>query len=177
MSLGQIVKEIKLVYCWPSVTDGGPPLHQHWANASCYLGGSLCGDGKMKASPAYSNGSPSKHRQPPNSVSMSGQRRSRWANIRWMARFCWGAAAKYAADPVLVQRCKHFFRHWTSNGLRRRDACLTLMGCEEGPPLNWDSVSRLTPCVYEIHHRDMRQHDSLASIEWMLASTGAGALG
>ena len=27
-----------LFYRWASVEDGGPPLKQHWVNASCLLG-------------------------------------------------------------------------------------------------------------------------------------------
>ena len=27
-----------LVYCWANVVDGGPTVHQRWANASCLLG-------------------------------------------------------------------------------------------------------------------------------------------
>ena len=42
--------------------------------------------------------------QSPNAVSMSGQRRRCWANIKtvlgkWHV-FAWGAAANYTADPV-----------------------------------------------------------------------------
>ena len=39
--------------------------------------------------------------QSPNAVSMAGQRRIRWANIETVLGVCWGAAAKYTADPVL----------------------------------------------------------------------------
>ena len=51
-----------------------------------------------------------------------------------MTRVCWGAAAKYTAEPALNR--------------------------------NW--VGRIIVCIVEA------QHYSLASIEWMLASTGDG---
>ena len=44
------------------------------------------------------------------------------------------------------------------------------MGCDSGPPLNRKWVGRPTSCVSYRH----AQHDSLASIEWMLARTGDG---
>ena len=42
---------IRLKYCWLSVTDGSPALHQHWANLSCYLGNGLYGVERSNASP------------------------------------------------------------------------------------------------------------------------------
>ena len=44
------------------------------------------------------------------------------------------------------------------------------MGFDSGPPLNRNWVGRPTSCVSKRH----AQHDSLASIEWMLARTGDG---
>ena len=77
-----------------------------------------------------------------------------------MACVCWGAAAKYTADPMLGQR-------------RRRFVSIELaMGWDAGPTLNRNWVGRPTSCVRGgSTSRDTWQHDSLASIEWMLAST------
>ena len=47
----------------------------------------------------------------------------------------------------------------------RRTQC---MGCDSGPPLNKNWVGRPTSCV----SCRQAQHDSRASIEWMLARTG-----
>ena len=46
-------------------------------------------------------------------------------------------------------------------------------GCHAGPTFNRNWVDRPT-FVYQIHPRDKRQHESLASIECMLASTRDG---
>ena len=58
--------------------------------------------------------------------------------------------------------------------LRQRGTQLTgiesAMGCDFGPPLNKNWVGRPTPSVSWRH----AQHDSLASIEWMLARTDDG---
>ena len=45
-----VIKGIRLEYVFPSITDGGTALHQHWTNVSCYLGGGLSGDGGEKIS-------------------------------------------------------------------------------------------------------------------------------
>ena len=45
------------------------------------------------------------------------------------------------------------------------------MGCDASPTLNRNWVGRPTSCV---GLQDIGQHDSLESIDWMLASTGDG---
>ena len=55
--------------------DGGPSLHQHWANVLCYLGSGMRRVERHPIAILDNTG------QSPNAVPMLGQRRRLWVNI------------------------------------------------------------------------------------------------
>ena len=88
-----------------------------------------------------------------------------------VTRICGSTCCRYlvysrpSVGVVLGQCCRRFV------GIE------SAMGCDAGPKLMiwWVGLHRM----YEVGltSKDMLEHDSLASIEWMLASTGDGGRG